>query len=81
MTALKIDLQDFAIGLTWKSEPYDSAHYRDATTAARLATALQRPKRFQRCKDALFDVQAACRCGVARHAAINCAHFARAATR
>jgi len=32
MKALRIDLQDFAMGLTWHSDSYDSAHYLDTET-------------------------------------------------
>ncbi len=34
MKALKIDLQDFAVALTWHSDIYDSAHYLDTETGA-----------------------------------------------
>jgi len=110
MKALTIDVQDFAMALTWNSQSYDSAHYldtetgevilisdgmdedlippdfednpryqriepiesreafcimedfvetvQDAAMAARLATALERPKPFRRFKDVLFDAPA-----------------------
>jgi len=32
VTALKIDLQDFAMALTWRGSLYDSAHYLDTET-------------------------------------------------